>query len=152
MSLRPASAACPPDAVEPELRAESAEVARTPAVLGNEGNPPMIYEVVIPTSIELSDPRIEVAPVLGGLIDEVTDQLALIDENTPALLDYAVSSDASDASAVYELTVDAADEMEAIAGAVSWVRAAIHATGAATPSWSVARVGSVSAEPVTVPA
>jgi hypothetical protein len=46
--------------------------------------------------------------------------------------------------------VDAGDEMEALAGAVSWVRAAIHATGGAMPGWSAGAVGPVSAEPLAV--
>jgi hypothetical protein len=33
---------------------------------------------------------------------------------------------------------------------VSWVRAAIHATGGATPDWSVGAVGSVGVEPLAV--
>jgi hypothetical protein len=106
----------------------------------------MMYEAVIPIHVTLADPAV----TLGDAIDQVTDQLALIDERTPALLDYAVSSDATDNTAVFEVTVDADDEIEALAGAVSWVRAAIHATGGATPGWSVGSVGSVSVQPLAV--
>lgn len=98
----------------------------------------MMYEAVIPIHVDLSDPDGN----LGQAIDDVTDQLGLIDENTPELLDYAVSSDATDNSAVFEITVDASDDMEALAAAVSWVRTAIHATGGNTPGWTIE--GSVS--------
>jgi hypothetical protein len=108
----------------------------------------MMYEAVIPICVVLADSEAD----LGDAIDQVTDQLAVIDERTPELLDYAVSSDAANNTAVFEVTVDADDEMEALAGAVSWVRAAIHATGGATPGWSVGAVGNVSVEPLSVPA
>lgn len=107
----------------------------------------MMYATVISIRVALGNPDSD----LGEATDRVTDQLALIDERTPELLDYAVSSDATDNTAVFEITVDADDEMEALAGAVSWVRAAIHATGGATPNWSVGGVGSVSVEPLAVP-
>jgi hypothetical protein len=108
------------------------------------GEQAMMYAIVIPIHVTLGSPDAS----LGDAIDQVTDQLAQIDEQTPELLDYAVSSDGGDNSAVFEVTVDASDEMEALAGAVSWVRAAIHATGGATPNWSVGAVGSVSVEPL----
>jgi hypothetical protein len=78
---------------------------------------------------------------LGSAIDAVTDELARTDESTPELLDYAVSSDADDDSAVFELTVGAGDDMEALAAAVSWVRPAIHAAGGTTPGWILDGVG-----------
>lgn len=106
----------------------------------------MMYEAVIPIRVELAD-----SANLGEAIDHVTNELALIDERTPELLDYAVSSDATDNSVIFEVTVDADDEMEALAGAVSWVRAAIHATGGATPGWSVSGVDSVSVQLLAVP-
>jgi hypothetical protein len=106
----------------------------------------MMYEAVIPIRVTLADSAVG----LGDAIDQVTDQLMLIDERTPELLDYAVSSDAAENTALFELTIDAADEMEALAGAVSWIRAAIHATGGATPGWSVGGVGNVSVAPLTV--
>lgn len=106
----------------------------------------MMYAAVIPISVAFGSPDAD----LGETIDQVTDQLALIDERTPEFLDYAISSDATDNSVVFEVTVDASDEMEALAGAVSWVRAAIHATGGATPGWTVGGVGSVSVEPLAV--
>jgi hypothetical protein len=105
----------------------------------------MMYEAVIPIRVELVGPG-----DLGEVIDHVTDQLALIDETTPAMLDYAVSSDATDNTVIFELTVDAEDQMEALAGTVSWVRAAIHATGGATPGWAVRDV-SASIQPLVVP-
>jgi hypothetical protein len=111
------------------------------------GDRAMMYEAVIPIRVAFADPGID----LGDAVDQVTDQLALIDERTAELLDYAVSSDSTDNTALFEMTVDANDEMEALAGAVSWVRAAIHATGGATPGWSVGSVGSVSVQPLAVP-
>lgn len=104
----------------------------------------MMYSAVIPIRVALSTPDADLAEA----IDQVTDQLALIDERTPEFLDYAVSSDATDNTAVFEITADAGDEMEALAGALSWVRAAIHATGGATPDWSVGGLGDVSVEPL----
>ena len=106
----------------------------------------MMYQAVIPIQVVFAGPGAD----LGKAIDQVTDQLALIDERTPKFLDYAVSSDAADNTVVFEITVDAGDEMGALAGAASWVRAAIHATGGATPGWSVGSVGSVSVTPATV--
>jgi hypothetical protein len=106
----------------------------------------MMYEIVIPIRVGLAGPA-----DLGDVIDYVTDQLAVIDENTPALLDYAVSSDATDNTVSFELTVDAEDQMEALAGAVSWVRAAFHAAGGATPGWAVRDVDNVSVQALTVP-
>lgn len=107
----------------------------------------MMYEAVIPISVVFAQPGAS----LGDVIDQVTKQLALIDENTPELLDYAVSSDATDDTAVFEVTADAGDELEAVAAAVSWVRAAIHAAGGGTPGWTVGGVGAVSVEPLAVP-
>ncbi len=98
----------------------------------------MMYEAVIPIHVALSEPGDD----LGQAIDDVTDQLALIDERTPDLLDYAVSSDATDNAAVFEVTVEADDDLQALAAALSWVRTAIHATGGNTPGWAIE--GSVS--------
>lgn len=106
----------------------------------------MMYEAAILISVELAGPA-----DLRDAIDGVTEQLAVIDEATPELLDYAVSSDACDNTVVFEVTVDAADQMEALAGAVSWVRTAIHAAGGATPGWAVRDVDSVSVRALSVP-
>jgi len=89
-----------------------------------------MYEVVIPLRIGLP-----AGVDLGEALDRVTSELAKIDESTPGLLDYAVSSDASDSTAVVEITVVAGDGLEALNGAVSWVRAAFHAAGGQTPGW-----------------
>jgi hypothetical protein len=105
-----------------------------------------MYEAVIPIRVELAG-----SADLGEVVDSATDQLAIIDESTPALLDYAVSSDATDNTVTFELTVDAEDQMEALAGAVSWVRAAIHAIGGATPGWAVRSVDNVSVQALAVP-
>jgi hypothetical protein len=100
----------------------------------------MMYSAVIPVRVSLA------RGTLRDAIAEVTDRLAEIDQHTPAFLDFAVSADATDNTAVFEITADAADELEAIAGALSWVRAAIHAAGGATPGWSIAGVGAVEVE------
>ena len=59
----------------------------------------MMYEAVIPIRVTFGNPAV----TLGDAIDEVTNQLALIDEYSPALLDYAVSSDATDNTAVFKV-------------------------------------------------
>ena len=100
----------------------------------------MMYSAVIPVCVRLA------RGTLRDAMAEVTDQLAEIDEHTPAFLDFAVSADATDNTAVFEITADADDELEAITGALSWVRAAIHAAGGATPGWSIAGVGAVKVE------
>jgi hypothetical protein len=110
----------------------------------------MMYETVIPIHVELGGNG-EAATSLGEVIDRITDQLALIDEQTPDFLDYAVSSDAGDNSVIFEVTANAPDELEAVAGSLSWVRTAFHAAGAETPGWSVAGLGAVRVEPATVP-
>lgn len=102
----------------------------------------MMYEAVVPIRVTFTGGGAD----LGTVIDQVTDQLAIIDEQTPELLDYAVSSDAGDNTAVFEVTVEASDEMEALAAAVSWIRTAIHGTGGATPGWSIGGLGAVSVE------
>lgn len=101
----------------------------------------MMYSAVIPIHVRLFG-----AGTLREVIAQVTDHLADIDEHTPAFLDYAVSANAGNNTAVFEITADASDELEAVGGALSWVRAAIHATGGATPGWSVAGVGAVRVE------
>ena len=64
----------------------------------------MMYPAVITIQVTLGSPDAS----LGDAIDQVTDQLALIDDRTAELLDYAVSPDGDDNSAVFELTADAA--------------------------------------------
>lgn len=109
----------------------------------------MMYQAVIPVHVSPGDTDAD----LGEVIDEVTDALALIDERTPELLDYAVSSDATDNSVVFELTVEADDDLQALSAALSWVRTAIHAMRGNTPGWTIE--GSVDvvtlADSVTVP-
>jgi hypothetical protein len=100
----------------------------------------MMYSAVIPVRVSIT------GGTLRDAIAQVTDQLAEIDEHTPAFLDFAVSADATNNAAVFEITADATDELEAITGALSWVRAAIHAAGGATPGWSIAGVGAVEVE------
>lgn len=104
----------------------------------------MMYATVIPVHVELVN-----GVGLGDAARQVVNQLALIDEQTPEFLDYAVSSDAGDGIVTFEITADAEDELQAVAGAVSWVRTAFHAAGNATPGWSVRGVGAVEVEPTT---
>jgi hypothetical protein len=106
----------------------------------------MMYETVIPVSVEPDDAALAIAA------GQMTEQLATIDDQTPELLDYAVSSDDAAHTIVFELTVDADDEMQALAGALSWVRTAVHAAGGSTPGWSVGSLGDVSVEQVSVQA
>ena len=105
----------------------------------------MMYSAVIPVHVSLA------GGTLRDAMAQVTDQLADIDEYTPAFLDFAVSADATDNTAVFEITADANDDLEAMAGALSWVRAAIHAISA-TPGWSIAGVGAVEVEALATPA
>lgn len=100
----------------------------------------MMYSAVIPVCVHLA------RGTLRDALAQITDQLAEIDENTPAFLDFAISADATDNTAVFEITTDASDQLEAMAGALSWVRAAIHAAGGATPGWSISGVGAVEVE------
>jgi hypothetical protein len=89
-----------------------------------------MYEVAIPLQLGLPE-----GVTLGEAIERVTDELAAIEERTPELLDFAIGTDAGYDTAVFEVTVTAADGLEALNGAVSWVRAAFHAAGARTPGW-----------------
>jgi hypothetical protein len=106
----------------------------------------MMYATVIPVHVTMVN-----GGDLGDAARRVVDQLALIDEQTPEFLDYAVSSDASDGTVTFEITASAEDELQAVAGSLSWVRTAFHAAGGSTPGWNVAGVGAVEVEPATAP-
>ena len=78
---------------------------------------------------------------LGDNIELVVEELAKLDTCKSDLLDFAASSDASDDTAVFTVTVRAPSIEEAMATGVSCIRAAIHATGAATHGWDDTVVG-----------
>jgi len=103
-----------------------------------------MYATIIPVHVDLL-----IGGDLGDAARQVVDQLAEIDEQTPEFLDYAVSSDGGDGTVTFEITADAEDQLQAVAGALSWVRTAFHAAGGATPGWSVRGVGAVEVEPAT---
>lgn len=72
---------------------------------------------------------------LGDNIDLVVQELEKLTGCNRALLDYSADSDATNDTAEFAVTVTAADLPEALQVAMSCVRAAIHATGAATHGW-----------------
>lgn len=72
---------------------------------------------------------------LGDNIDLVVQELEKLTGCNSSLLDYSADSDATDDTAEFAVTVSAADLPEALQVAMSCVRAAIDATGAATHGW-----------------
>lgn len=78
---------------------------------------------------------------LGDNIELVVEELAKLDACKSDLLDFAASSDASDDTAVFTVTVQAPSIEAAMTTGVSCIRAAIHATGAATHGWDDTVVG-----------
>jgi hypothetical protein len=78
---------------------------------------------------------------LGDHIEQVVEELAKLDACQSDLLDFAASSDASDDTAVFTVTVRAPSIEEAMVTGMSCIRAAIHATGAATHGWDDTDVG-----------
>jgi glutamate formiminotransferase len=78
---------------------------------------------------------------LGDNIEQVVDELTKLDKCNSDLLDFAADSDASNNTATFTVTVRAHTIEEAMAAGVSCIRAAIHATGAATHGWDDSRVG-----------
>lgn len=72
---------------------------------------------------------------LGDNIDLVVQELAKLDACNDDLLDYSADSDATDDTAEFAVTVSAGSVAEALDIAMSCVRSAIHATGAATHGW-----------------
>ncbi len=106
----------------------------------------MIFEVAIPVRLELWG-----TGDVGGAIGSVTDQLVMIGEDAPELLDYDVSSEADDHAVSIELTVDAEDAVAALATAVNWALSAIHAVSGNAQGWTVCSVESVSVQMLAVP-
>jgi hypothetical protein len=95
----------------------------------------MMFSVNVPVQV------IGYTGVLGDHIEEVVEELAKLDACKNDLLDFAASSDASDDTAVFTVTVQAPTIEAAMAVGVSSIRAAIHATGAATHGWDDTDVG-----------
>jgi hypothetical protein len=78
---------------------------------------------------------------LGDHVEQVVEELAKLDMCDSDLLDFAASSDAGDDTAVFTVTVRAPSIEGAMTAGVSCIRAAIHATGAATHGWDDTVVG-----------
>ena len=72
---------------------------------------------------------------LGDNIDLVVQELDKLQGCNGALLDYSADCDATDDTAVFAVTVEAAGPEDAFSLGLSCIRSAIHATGAATPGW-----------------
>lgn len=72
---------------------------------------------------------------LGDNIDLVVQELEKLTQCNPALLDYSADSDATDDTGEFAVTVSASSLAEGLQTAMSCVRSAIHATGAATHGW-----------------
>jgi hypothetical protein len=51
------------------------------------------------------------------------------------LLDFALGADARTGHVEVEVTVEAKSAEVAMAEGISWIRSAIHSTGAGTPGW-----------------
>lgn len=69
------------------------------------------------------------------------EELAKLDACDSNLLDFAADSDSTDDTASFTVTVRASSLAEAAKIGVSCIRAAIHATGAATHGWDDTDVG-----------
>jgi hypothetical protein len=67
--------------------------------------------------------------------EAVMDALLAQQECTPEVLDFAVSVDAEKSLVEIELTVQGVSYETAVAVGQATIRAAIHATGAGTPTW-----------------
>jgi hypothetical protein len=72
---------------------------------------------------------------LGDNIDLVVQELAKLDACNGAVLDYTAESDATNDTAAFAVTVEGSSLEEAARIGLGTIRAAIHATGAATPDW-----------------
>jgi hypothetical protein len=108
-------------------------------VLVNAGNPPtgtakeatalMKYWVKIPVHVA------QYQGDLGDNIDEVVQELVKLQGCSGELLDFSADSDATDDTAAFAVTVEADSLESALQVGTAFIRAAIHATGAATPDW-----------------
>lgn len=71
---------------------------------------------------------------LSASLDEITGQLADMASRTDEFKGYMVMEGAAGEITVL-ITADAADEVQALSAATSWLRTAVHAAGFATPGW-----------------
>lgn len=77
---------------------------------------------------------------LESIVDALADELASLEDVTPALLDSTVSMDADESLIAATVTTEA-DTFEAAAQTGdAAVRAAVHAAGGATPDWNASTI------------
>ena len=67
-------------------------------------------------------------------LDEITDQLAIASHSTDQFKGYMVLERGSE-EVTFLITADAYDEARTLTLAISWLHAAVHAAGFATPRW-----------------
>lgn len=89
----------------------------------------MMYSVNVPVQV------IGYTGELGDNIEQVVEELAKLDACDDDLLDFAADSDATDDTAAFTVTVRASSIEKAMKVGMGSIRAAIHATGAATHGW-----------------
>jgi len=89
----------------------------------------MMFSVTVPVLV------IGYTGDLGDHIEQVVEELAKLDACNSDLLDFAATSDATEDTAVFTVSVQAPSIEEAMKTGVSCIRTAIHATGAATHGW-----------------
>lgn len=83
---------------------------------------------------ETTGPPADPSAVLDH-IDDVTAELAAIEEVNGQVVECDVSAHLADGTVEIEVVVDAADRLDAMSVAASVVRAAIHAADGFTPGW-----------------
>jgi hypothetical protein len=71
---------------------------------------------------------------LSSKLDEITDQLALACHGNDGFKGYMVM-ERGPGEVTFLITADAGDEARAMTLAISWLHAAVHAAGFATPGW-----------------
>jgi hypothetical protein len=96
----------------------------------------MMYELHLGLSV--STPEDDAT--LSTHLEEVAEALAAQELGNEALLDFSLGADLAARTVEIEVTVDAPSPEQAAAEGFSWIRAAIHATGASTPNWEAAPV------------
>ena len=71
---------------------------------------------------------------LSASVDEITDQLAAMCSRTDEFKGYMVTEQRS-GGLTFLITADADGEALALSAAISWLHAAVHTAGFATPGW-----------------
>lgn len=71
--------------------------------------------------------------------ESLMDALLAIEAANPAVSNSAISTDLTDGVVTFDVTAEGATEHEAVAAAVSAIRAAIHAVEGHTPDFPTAR-------------